>query len=57
MDRPASERALTRRGRRPRRGYPALDGIRAVAVLAVMLYHFGVHGMGEASSGSTSSSC
>jgi len=26
-------------------GYPPLDGIRAVAVLAVLLYHFGVGGM------------
>ncbi len=37
--------ALRRAAGRPR-GYPALDGVRAVAVLAVLLYHFGVGAMG-----------
>jgi peptidoglycan/LPS O-acetylase OafA/YrhL len=37
--------AAPRRRRPNPRGYPALDGIRAVAVVAVLLYHFGVHGL------------
>jgi peptidoglycan/LPS O-acetylase OafA/YrhL len=37
--------AAPRRRRPHRRGYPALDGIRAVAVVAVLLYHFGVSGL------------
>ena len=45
MDGTEQSGAPPRRRRLPRRGLPALDGIRALAVLSVMLYHFGVGGM------------
>lgn len=45
MDRAERTGAPTRRVRRPGADLPALDGLRAVAVVSVLLYHFGVEGM------------